>query len=221
MRAVSTILAVSAAGLFAVAERAGAQDGYEPKTLWLTAAGGSQRPVSISDKQSIGGWRVDRSRPVTVAVDWGTSRRTFGARVHRTVSPMTFEGASCAGCKGQIQSLSLLGAYRTSQQLGETPIRQFVELGAGVTRWSGLRATDGNRIPPYSPVYDFTYAGAIGVGLPVSDRLHAIVMYEILMVRHVQEVIIYGGESTPPDAKAAAWFGLASLRLGVRYRLGN
>jgi len=46
-------------------------------------------------------------------------------------------------------------------------------------------------------------------------------MYDILMVRHVQEVIEYGGESTPPNAKAAAWSGLASLRLGARYRLGN
>ncbi|MHB1096198.1 MAG: hypothetical protein ACYC3F_08485 [Gemmatimonadaceae bacterium] len=212
---------MSAAGLFAAVERAGAQNDYEPNTRWLTAALGSQRPVSISDKQSIGGWRVDRSRPLTVAVDWGTSRRTFGARVHRTVSPMTFEGARCAGCEGEVQSLSLIGAYRASQNLGDTQIRQYIELGAGLTRWSGLKGTGEGRLPPYSPVYDFTYAGAIGVGLPVTDRLHAIVMYDILMVRHVQEVIIYGGEPTPPDAKAAAWFGLASLRLGVRYRLGN
>lgn len=217
----STILAVSFAGLLAVAEGASAQGDYEPGTLWLTAAVGSQRAVSISDKQSDGGWRLDTSRPVTVALDWGTSRRTFGARLHRAVSPMTFEGASCAGCDGEVQSLSLMAAYRTSQQLGETPIRQFIELGAGFTRWSGLKGTSAGRLPPFSPVYDFTYVGAIGVGLPVTDRLTAIVMYDILMARHVQEVIVYGGEPTPPDAKAAAWFGLASLRFGARYRLGS
>ncbi|MFA6165845.1 MAG: hypothetical protein WC700_04455 [Gemmatimonadaceae bacterium] len=217
----STILAVSAAGLLSLAERAGAQTDYEPNTLWLTAAVGSQRAVSISDKQSIGGWRLDTSRPITVALDWGSSRRTFGARLHRTVSPMTFEGWSCAGCEGEVQALSLMAAYRSSQQLGDTPIRQFIELGAGITRWSGLRGTRGDHLPPFSPVYDFTYAGAIGVGLPVTDRLSAILMYDILMARHVQEVIVYGGEPTPPDAKAAAWFGLASLRLGARYRVGN
>ena len=117
--------------------------------------------------------------------------------------------------------MSLMGAYRTSQQLGNTPIRQFVELGAGVTRWSGLKGTSENRLPRFSPVYDFTYAGAIGIGLPVTDRLSAILMYDILMVRHVQEVIEYGGEPVKPDAKSAAWFGLASLRLGARYRLDN
>ncbi len=217
----STILAVSAAGLLTAAPRAGAQGDYEPNTLWLTAAVGSQRAASISDKQSDGGWRLATSRPLTVAVDWGTSRRTFGARVHRSGSPMTFEGASCPGCEAEVQSLSLIGAYRASQKLGDTQIRQYIELGAGLTRWSGLKGTGAGRLPRYSPVYDFTYAGAIGVGLPVTDRLNAIVMYDILMVRHVQEVIIYGGEPTPPDAKAAAWFGLASLRLGVRYRLGN
>jgi hypothetical protein len=204
-----------------MAPRADAQIEYEPSTLWLSAAVGSQRPVSISDKQSIGGWRIDRSRPLTVSLDWGRSSQSVGARLHRTVSPMTFEGASCAGCAGEVQALSLVGAFRTSRQLGETPIRQFVEIGAGVTRWSGLKGTGSGRLPPFSPVYDFTYAGAIGVGLPVTDRLHAIVMYDILMARHVQEVIVYGGESTPPDAKPAAWFGLASLRLGARYRLGN
>jgi hypothetical protein len=218
---VSTFLAASASGLLVMAPRADAQAEYEPSTLWLSAAVGSQRPVSISDKQSIGGWRIDRSRPLTVSLDWGRSSQSVGARLHRTVSPMTFEGASCAGCAGEVQALSLVGAFRTSRQLGETPIRQFVEIGAGVTRWSGLKGTGSGRLPPFSPVYDFTYAGAIGVGLPVTDRLHAIVMYDILMARHVQEVIVYGGESTPPDAKPAAWFGLASLRLGARYRLGN
>ena len=217
----STILAVSTAGVLAVAPRAGAQSDYEPSTLWLSAAIGSQRALSISDKQSIGGWRLDTSRPITVSLDWGRASQTFGARLHRTVSPMTFEGASCTGCEGEVQALSLIGAYRTSQQLGETPIRQFVEIGAGVTRWSGLRGTGEGRLPRFSPVYDFTYAGALGFGLPVTERLHGIVMYEILMVRHVQEVIEYGGEVTKPDAKAAAWFGLASLRLGARYRLGN
>ncbi|MHB1070278.1 MAG: hypothetical protein ACYC1W_10515 [Gemmatimonadaceae bacterium] len=212
---------MSAAGLFAVPERAGAQNDYEPNTLWLTAAVGSQRAVSISDKQSTGGWRLDSSRPITVSLDWGSSSRTFGARLHRNVSPMTFEGASCTGCAGEIQSLSLIAAYRTSRQLGDTPIRQFIELGAGVTQWSGLKGTSENRLPSFSPVYDFTYATAIGVGLPVTERLNAVVMFDILMVRHVQEVIEYGGEQTPPDAKAAAWFGLASLRLGARYRLGN
>jgi len=177
---------------------------------------GSQRAVSISDKQSVGGWRLATSRPLTVAVDWGTSRRTFGARVHRTVSPMTFEGASCTGCEGEIQSLSLMGAYRSSQNLGDTPIRQYIELGAGITRWSGLQGTGGNRLPSFSAVYDFTYSAAIGLGLPMRDRLDAFAMFDILMVRHVQEVIV-----SEPNAKAAAWFGLASLRLGARYRLGN
>ena len=217
----STILAASVAGLLVAAPRARAQADYEPSTLWLSAAVGSQRPVSISDKQSIGGWRVDRSRPITLSLDWGRANQTVGARVHRTVSPMTFEGASCTGCDGEIQALSLIAAFRTSQRLGDTPIRQFVEVGAGVTRWSGLRGTSEGRLPHFSPVYDFTYAGAIGIGLPVTDRLDAIVMYDILMVRHVQEVIVYGGAPTPPDAKATAWFGLASLRLGARYRLGN
>jgi hypothetical protein len=218
---VSTILAASAVVVLAVAPRAGAQGDYEPSTLWLTAAVGSQRAASISDKQSEGGWRLATSRPVTVALDWGRANRTFGARVHRTVAPMTFEGARCAGCEGEIQSLSLIGAYRASQQLGDTPVRQFVELGAGITRWSGLRGTGDGRLPPFSPVYDFTYAAGIGVGVPLSDRLHATVVYDILMVWHVQEVIEYGGEPTPPNAKAATWLGLPSLRLGARYRLGN
>ncbi len=217
----STFFAVSAAGLLAVAPSAGAQGDYEPPTLWLSGAVGSQRPFSISDKQSLGGWRIDRSRPITISLDWGRANQSVGARLHRTVSPMTFEGASCTGCSGQVQSLSLLGAFRTSQQLGQTPVRQFVELGAGVTRWSGLRGTGDGQLPRYSPVYDFTYSAGIGVGLPVSDRLQAVLMYDILMARHVQEVIVYGGEITPPDAKAAAWFGLASLRLGARYRLGD
>jgi len=218
---VSTILAVSAAGVLVAAKGAGAQSGYEVNTLWLSAALGSQRPVSISDKQSGGGWRLDRSRPITLSLDWGRANQSIGARFHRTVSPMVFEGADCAGCAGEVQSLSLLAAFRTSQQLGDTPIRQFVEVGAGITQWSGLKGTTENRLPHYSPVYDFTYAGAIGLGLRVSDRMNAIVMYDILMARHVQEVIEYGGQATPPNAKAAAWFGLSSLRLGARYRLGN
>lgn len=212
----STFLAASATALLAMAPRADAQTAYEPNTWWLSAAVGSQRPVSISDKQTVGGWRLDRSRPLTIAVDWGNSSRTFGARVHRTASPMTFEGASCAGCAGEVQSLSLMGAYRSSRPLGETPIRQFVEVGAGFTRWSGLRGTGSGRLPHFSPVYDFTYAGAIGIGMPVTDRLHALVMYDILMVRHVQEVIV-----SEPSAKATAWFGMASLRVGARYRLGD
>lgn len=212
----STFLVASATGLLVMAPRADAQTEYEPNTAWLSAAVGSQRPVSISDKQTVGGWRVDRSRPVTVSLDWGRASQALGVRLHRTVSPMTFEGASCAGCEGEVQSLSLLGAYRTSRQLGETPIRQFVEVGAGVTRWSGLRGTGSGRLPHLSPVYDFTYAGAIGIGMPMTDRLHALVMYDILMVRHVQEVIV-----SEPKAKATAWSGLASLRLGVRYRLGD
>lgn len=217
----STILAVSAAGVLAVAEGAGAQSFYEPNTLWLSAAVGSQRAVSISDKQSDGGWRLATSRPVTVALDWGSASRTFGARVHRTVAPMTYEGLRCAGCDGEVQSLSVMGAYRASQQLGDTPVRQFVELGAGITRWSGLRGRNGDVVPGISPVYDFTYSAAIGLGLPVRDRLDAFVMFDILMVRHVQEVIEYGGELVKPDAKAQASFGLPSLRLGARYRLGN
>lgn len=204
-----------------MAPRANAQSEYEPNTWWLSAAAGSQRPVSISDKQTVGGWRIDRSRPVTLSLDWGRAGQTIGARLHRTVSPMVFEGASCAGCAGEVQSLSLMGAFRSSRPIGDTQIRQFVEVGAEVTRWSGLQGTGEGRLPHFSPVYDFTYSGAIGVGLPVTDRLHAMVMYDILMARHVQEVIIYGGEPTPPDAKPSAWFGLASLRIGARYRLGD
>ena len=142
----STILAASAAGLIAVTPLAGAQSDHEPKTLWLTAAVGSQRAVSISDKQSDGGWRLDSSRPISVSLDWGRASQAFGARVHRTVSPMTFEGASCPGCRGKIQALSLIGAYHRSGPLGETQIRQFVELGAGLTRWSGLRGTGSHDI---------------------------------------------------------------------------
>lgn len=212
----STILAVSAAGLFAVAECAGAQNDYEPNTLWLSAAVGSQGGASISDKQSDGGWRLSASRPVTIALDWGRTNRTFGARVHRTVSPMIFEGARCPTCNGEVQSLSVIGAYRASQELGDTRIRQFIELGAGLTRWSDLRGRNASLIPGISPVYDFTFSAALGFGFPVRDRLDAFVMSDILMVRHVQEVIV-----SEPSAKAAAWSGLASLRLGARYRLGN
>lgn len=217
----STILAVSAAGVLAAATRAGAQSNYEPSTLWLSAAVGSQRAASISDKQSTGGWRLASSRPITVALDWGSASQTFGTRVHRTISPMTFEGAACAGCEGEVQSLTVIGAYRASQPLGDTPIRQFVELGAGITRWSDLRGRNGAVIPRISTVDDFTYSAAIGLGLAVRDRLDAFVMFDILMVRHVQEVIEYGGTPVKPDAKAEFTTGLPSLRLGARYRLGN
>ncbi|MDP1889339.1 MAG: hypothetical protein Q8K55_00490 [Gemmatimonadaceae bacterium] len=215
MRAVSTILAVSAAGLLA-AEGAGAQSFYEPNTLWLSAAVGWQRAVSISDKQSEGGWLLSASRPLTVSLDWGRASRTFGVRVHRTVSPMKLENYEYAGNHGEVQSLSVIGAYRASQQLGETPIRQFIELGAGITRWSDMRGRNGDRLPVISPVYDFTYSAAIGLGLALRDRLEGFVMFDILMVRHVQQVLVL-----TPNAKAEASFGLPSLRLGARYRLGN
>ncbi|MHB8840064.1 MAG: hypothetical protein ACYC7F_14065 [Gemmatimonadaceae bacterium] len=171
MRAVSTILAGLLLSRLAVAQGAGDPGGYEPNAFWLTFAGGFQRGASISDKQSGGGWRLDASRPVTLSVDWGRAGQTIGVHLHHNVSAMVYEAASCAGCKGEIQSQSLMATYRRSQVLARSRLRQFVELGAGLTRWSALRSTDENRIPGISPIYDFTYAAAIGVGYPFSDPL--------------------------------------------------
>ena len=215
MRALSTILLAAALAQPAGAQVFGAPRDYNANVVWISAYGGSMAGQSMSDKASDASWSLAKSKPVNLALDWGTNDRSIGLRVQRAVPQLEFSGLTCAACRGEVQALTMLGTYRRASPLYTSSLRQVVELAAGVTTWSALKGQDGNTLPTIAPKSDFTYSISLGASLPLGDRLEGSVMYDLMQVRHARQT------SGPSGSSSSTFEKLNTLRVGARLRLGR
>jgi len=215
VRVLSTILLALAVAIPAQAQVYGAVRDYSGSALWLSATSGTTRAASLSDDASSAKWGLAQAKPVEVAVAWGDRDRAIGVSVRRTQVPLTFDGVSCAGCAGQVQSTVALGTYRRSTPLFGSGLRQVVEFGLGITRWSDLVGRDGSRIPAIATNDDFTYGVSYGIGVPLGDHLEASVNYDILQTRHEMQ------KTSATSAASSGTTSFSTLRVGARVRLGK
>ncbi len=215
VRALSTILIALAVATPAGAQYFGAPRSYAGNALWLSAGSGDTRAVTLSDNASGGIWRMLQAKPLEVALDLGNSDRSVGVSVRRAVVPLTFQGTACTGCAGQVQSQVMLGTYRRATPLFASALRQIVELGAGLTRWSALTGRDGATLPIIASNDDFTYSVSVGIGMPLGDRLEAAVHYDMLQTRHEMQTSGAVGTAT------RGYTAFNTLRFSARLRLGQ
>lgn len=209
VRALSTILLGLALARPALAQMRGAPRDYSRDALWLTGASVQMRSASVSDDASKGTWSIDASKPVAVGIDWGRIDRSIGVRAQKVVAPLTFSGASCASCQGDVQMLVVMGTYRRAGPLFGSILQQIVEFGLGATQWSALTGRSGSTLPSISPEVDFTYSAAFGIGMPLGPGAEVSVMYDALQARHRSM------------GNASSNIGLNVVRMGARLRLGQ
>lgn len=213
VRALSTVLLALALASPAEGQVFGVPRTNTGNSLWLSAGIGRMPAVSIDDEASNGLWVLRSSRPVQLALDWGQRYSTVGVTVRRNDIPMRFEGSSCHACSAEVQSLMVMGTYRRAAPLFGSGLLQITELGAGMTRWSGLSGRDGAILPAAAANNDFTYSVSIGLGLPVGEAFELSVNYDVVQVWHER------AKQNATAKSSSSFAGLSTLRAGARIRL--
>lgn len=211
VRALSTVVLILALARSAAAQFGGPRY-YEPDGWYLGGAQASVRAASISDRATDATWVMDKANLLTGSLEYGRSDRSMGARVVYGTIPMSFEGASCLACRGEVQMLTALAVYRRGGPLFNTGLSQIIELAVGATQWSNLSGVSGPQLPTMSPQTDFTYAVSIGAGLPIGQRLEVMAAYDVQQIKHRPR----SGTNLPSSSGSV---GLAVVRIGARWRL--
>jgi hypothetical protein len=213
VRALSTILVAVALARPAAAQILGGPDHPFGPALWLTVGRGDTPAMSMTDNASGGTWRLDRSKPVNLALDWGRTSRSIGLAASQTTYRMRLAAPSCPVCDADVQALQALGTYRRAGTVFGGRMMQVVEFAVGVTQWGKLTGRNGSTPPSISSNTDFTYGASFGLALPVGDNFELSVMYKSLQVRHETLRELQTG------AAPSNFIGFNSLWTGGRLRL--
>lgn len=215
VRALSTVLLALALASPAGAQVFGVPTSNSGPSLWLSVGDGSTRGVSVSDKASDAIWHLDKAAPRRVAIEWGREERTIGVAASMVSVPLRLVGSACGSCNGTVKATQVMGTYRMEAPLFGGVLRSVTELGAGVTRWSGLTGRDGDTIGAIAANDDFTYSVSFGLGVPLGSHLDLTALYDVSQVRHERQ------SSSLAHSSGSSNVGLTTLRFGARVRLGK
>ena len=214
VRALSTILVVAALAQPAAAQFGGPSRSYGNE-LWLTAGQGNLPALTMSDNASGGTWRLERTKPVSVSLDWGRRERSIGLSVAHDNYALALSAPTCPACNATVRTEQALATYRRSGTMFGGGVMQVVEFGVGATQWSKLTGEGGSTPPVIKPNTDFTYAVALGLAIPVGDAFELSAMYKSISVRH--ETLRQISTGAAPNN----FIGMNMLWFGARVRLGH
>jgi hypothetical protein len=126
-------------------------------------------------------------------------------------APLSYAGPDCTFCDADVTLWQVLALFRIGggRSVG---LHQVIEIGAGVTGFSGFRQRGGDEIGP-GTVVDPTFSIGYGLGYSLSPNTQFTLLQEVGLMIHRRGDRPAGDESNVPRTY--------STRIGLRFGLGG
>lgn len=177
---------------------------------WVSLGAGAQQGFSVTDGTTASVWDFGNSTQFVATLEKAFSGgNTVGLRGATSKVPLRYSG----GGLSTDAEANVSQFMATVHIAGNTGFHSVLELSAGATMYSNFRAgTDGRKLAPASPDYDFSFAFGYGFGYSFNSKFSIDIVQDLTTSIHQKTGLSAGDDST---------VRLHSTRVMGRFGLGG